>query len=67
MADMYIGMFTVPLGDESLDDALDHLSGIGVGDVELAAGGWPGENHIDRSAILVDDSAQTDLLDSVEG
>ncbi|WP_148414405.1 sugar phosphate isomerase/epimerase [Haloferax sp. KTX1] len=63
---MYIGVLTVPLGDEPLDDALDYLSGIGVDGVELAVGGWPGEDHVDRSAVLADEGAQADLLDSVE-
>ncbi|MFC7128218.1 sugar phosphate isomerase/epimerase family protein [Haloferax chudinovii] len=63
---MYIGVLTVPLGDEPLDDALDYLSGIGVDGVELAVGGWPGEDHVDRSALVADENAQADLLDSVE-
>ncbi|WP_424006238.1 sugar phosphate isomerase/epimerase family protein [Haloferax denitrificans] len=63
---MYIGVLTVPLGDEPLDDALDYLSGIGVDGVELGVGGWPGEDHVDRSALVADEEAQAALLDSVE-
>ncbi|WP_188422913.1 sugar phosphate isomerase/epimerase family protein [Haloferax sulfurifontis] len=63
---MYIGVLTVPLGDEPLDDALDYLSGIGVDGVELGVGGWPGEDHVDRSALVADEDAQAALLDSVE-
>lgn len=63
---MYIGVLTVPLGNESLDDALDYLSSIGVHGVELGVGGWPGEDHVDRSAVLVDEDAQAELLDAVE-
>ncbi|MFC7202103.1 sugar phosphate isomerase/epimerase family protein [Haloferax namakaokahaiae] len=63
---MYIGVLTVPLGNESLDDALDYLSGIGVEGVELGVGGWPGEDHVDRSAVLADEDAQADLREAVE-
>ncbi|KAB1198743.1 MULTISPECIES: sugar phosphate isomerase/epimerase [Haloferax] len=63
---MYIGVLTVPLGNESLDDALDYLSGIGVDGVELGVGGWPGEDHVERTAVLGDDDAQADLLAAVE-
>ncbi|ELZ78531.1 sugar phosphate isomerase/epimerase [Haloferax larsenii] len=64
---MYIGVLTVPLGNESLDDALDYLSSIGVEGVELGVGGWPGEDHVDRTAVLGDEDAQADLLAAVEG
>ncbi|ELZ83139.1 AP-endonuclease/AP-lyase [Haloferax elongans ATCC BAA-1513] len=63
---MYIGVLTVPLGNESLDDALDYLSSIGVEGVELGVGGWPGEDHVDRTAVLGDEDAQADLLAAVE-
>jgi sugar phosphate isomerase/epimerase len=63
---MYIGVLTVPLGDESLDDALAYLDGLGVGGVELGVGGYPGEDHLDRRAHLDDEDAQADLLDAVE-
>ncbi|SEL64837.1 sugar phosphate isomerase/epimerase family protein [Haloferax larsenii] len=63
---MYIGVLTVPLGNEPLDDALDYLSSIGVEGVELGVGGWPGEDHVDRTAVLGDEDAQADLLAAVE-
>ena len=63
---MYIGVLTVPLGNESLDDALGYLSGIGVAGVELGVGGWPGEDHVERTSVLGDDDAQADLLAAVE-
>ncbi|WP_396612209.1 sugar phosphate isomerase/epimerase family protein [Haloferax sp. S1W] len=63
---MYIGVLTVPLGNESLDDVLDYLSGIGVEGVELGVGGWPGQDHVDRTAVLGDEDAQADLLAAVE-
>jgi DNA-(apurinic or apyrimidinic site) lyase len=58
---MYIGVLTVPLGDQSLDETLSYLASIGVDTVELGCGGYPGEDHLDRAATLDDDSAQAAL------
>jgi len=58
---MDIGVLTVPLGGESIDDAAAYLGDIGVDAVELGVGGWPGEDHVDRAALLDDDAAQADL------
>ncbi|MYL15442.1 TIM barrel protein [Halorubrum terrestre] len=58
---MDIGVLTVPLGDEPLDDAAAYLDGIGVDAVELGVGGWPGEDHVDREALLDDAAAREDL------
>ncbi|WP_435362066.1 sugar phosphate isomerase/epimerase family protein [Haloarchaeobius sp. DFWS5] len=63
---MDIGVLTVPLGQESLEDTLDYLSGIGVDAVEIGCGGYPGEDHLDREALLGDDETQADLLALVE-
>jgi len=45
---MDIGVLTVPLGDQSLDEALAYLDGIGVDAVEIGCGGYPGSDHLDR-------------------
>ncbi|WP_227353986.1 sugar phosphate isomerase/epimerase family protein [Haladaptatus salinisoli] len=58
---MDIGVLTVPLGDESLDDALAYLDGIGVDAVEIGCGGHPGQDHLPREEYLDDDDAQSDL------
>ncbi|WP_458188481.1 sugar phosphate isomerase/epimerase family protein [Haladaptatus sp. NG-WS-4] len=58
---MDIGVLTVPLGDESLEDALDYLDGIGVDAVEIGCGGYPGEDHLSREEYLDDEDAQNDL------
>jgi len=58
---MQVGVLTVPLGDEPLDDALAYLDDLGVGAVELGCGGYPGQGHLDREALLGDDDAQADL------
>ncbi|RBI64162.1 sugar phosphate isomerase/epimerase [halophilic archaeon] len=58
---MDIGVLTVPLGGESLDDALAYLDDIGVDAVELGCGGHPGQDHLPRSEYLDDEEAQNDL------
>ncbi|WP_267643462.1 sugar phosphate isomerase/epimerase family protein [Haloarchaeobius amylolyticus] len=63
---MDIGVLTVPLGQEPLEDALDYLAGIGVDAVEIGCGGYPGTDHLDREALLDDEAAQADLLDLVD-
>ncbi|TKX35825.1 sugar phosphate isomerase/epimerase [Halorubrum sp. CGM5_25_10-8B] len=59
---MDIGVLTVPLGGEPLDDAAEYLDGIGVDAVELGVGGWPGEDHVDREALLDDPAGREELL-----
>jgi DNA-(apurinic or apyrimidinic site) lyase len=63
---MDVGVLTVPLGDEPLDDALAYLADIGVGAVELGVGGFPGEDHVDRRALLADADARAELLDTCD-
>ena len=58
---MDIGVLTVPLGGESTEDAFAYLDEIGVDAVELGVGGWPGEDHLDRTDYLDDDRAQAEL------
>jgi DNA-(apurinic or apyrimidinic site) lyase len=63
---MDVGVLTVPLGGESLDDALAYLSGIGVGAVELGVGGFPGEDHVDRQELLESEAARADLQELLD-
>jgi len=58
---MDVGVLTVPLGDQSLEDALAYLDGIGVEAVELACGGFTGDDHLKREAYLDDEDKQADL------
>jgi DNA-(apurinic or apyrimidinic site) lyase len=62
---MDVGVLTVPLGEQSLEDALSYLSGIGVDAVEIGCGGYPGESHLDRRAALEDPAVRSDLLETV--
>jgi DNA-(apurinic or apyrimidinic site) lyase len=63
---MDVGVLTVPLGGESLDDALAYLASIGVGAVELGVGGYPGQDHVDRRALLNDKSARAALDETLD-
>ncbi|WP_435320663.1 sugar phosphate isomerase/epimerase family protein [Haloarchaeobius sp. TZWSO28] len=63
---MDIGVLTVPLGQEPLEDALDYLAQLGVDAVEIGCGGYPGEDHLDREALLDDEAAQQELLALVD-
>jgi DNA-(apurinic or apyrimidinic site) lyase len=63
---MDVGVLTVPLGGESLDDALAYLSGLGVGAVELGVGGFPGDDHVDRRALLDSEDARAELADALD-
>ena len=63
---MHIGVLTVPLGDESLDDALDYLAGLGVDAVEIGCGGYPGDDHLDRRKLLDDEAAQAAFRETLD-
>lgn len=58
---MDIGVLTVPLHNQSIEDAFEYLAGIGVTAVELGTGGFVGEGHISRDAYLGDEDAQAEL------
>ncbi|RDI72768.1 sugar phosphate isomerase/epimerase family protein [Halopelagius longus] len=62
---MYVGVLTVPLGGESLSDALSYLDDIGVDGVELGVGGHPGQAHVDRQEMLDDEDAQDELHETL--
>jgi len=58
---MEVGVLTVPLGDQSLEDALEYLDGIGVEAVELACGGFTGDDHLKREEYLDNEAKQAEL------
>lgn len=58
---MQIGVLTVPLGHLSLDKTISYLASNGVEAVELGCGGNPGQDHIDREALLDDEGTQAAL------
>lgn len=51
---MKLGVLTVPLQNESAEDAFRYLSGLGVETVELGAGCYTNGNHLQREALLAD-------------
>jgi sugar phosphate isomerase/epimerase len=63
---MQVGVLTVPLGGQSLDDALASLDGLGVGAVEFGCGGFPGDDHLPRDEYLDDEAAQAALEETLE-
>ncbi len=63
---MDIGILTVPLHDESLDDALDYVASLGVDAVELGCGGSPGDAHLPREQYLDDQAAQAELQSTLD-
>ncbi|WP_324758254.1 sugar phosphate isomerase/epimerase family protein [Haloarcula sp. GH36] len=63
---MQVGVLTVPLGDQSLADALSYLDSIGVDAVELGCGGFPGDDHLPRDQYLDDEDAQAELQDLLD-
>jgi DNA-(apurinic or apyrimidinic site) lyase len=62
---MDVGVLTVALGDEPLEDAVGYLSDMGVDAIELGCGGFVGEDHLPRDAYLDDEDAQAALLELV--
>jgi len=63
---MQIGVLTVPLGGQPLDEALDYLTGLGVEMVEVGCGGDPGDDHLPMDEYLDDEDAQADLQATLE-
>jgi DNA-(apurinic or apyrimidinic site) lyase len=63
---MQVGVLTVALGGQSLEDALAYLDDLGVGAVELGCGGFVGDDHLPREESLGDDDAQAELHDLLE-
>ncbi|MDF1616076.1 sugar phosphate isomerase/epimerase family protein [Petrocella sp. FN5] len=52
---MKLSVFTVPYSGLSLEETLKKLSAMGVQAVELGAGGYPGNAHLNAKALLADD------------
>ncbi|WP_433633090.1 sugar phosphate isomerase/epimerase family protein [Halomicrococcus sp. NG-SE-24] len=63
---MDIGVLTVPLADEQLEEALVYLANQGVSAVELGCGGFVGDDHLPRKKYLNDTMKQEELLDLIE-
>lgn len=62
---MKLGVFTVVLGGQSLEEALKYLSELGVQAVELGCGGFPGTAHVKPDELLADSNKVQALKDLV--
>ncbi|HOB19929.1 MAG TPA: sugar phosphate isomerase/epimerase [Candidatus Atribacteria bacterium] len=62
---MKLGVFTVVLGGQSLEEALKYLSELGVQAVELGCGGFPGTAHVKPDELLADSNKVKALKDLV--
>ena len=62
---MKLGVFTVPLGGMSLDEACAFLASKGVQMVEIGCGGCPGKAHCDPEELLNDDKKCQEFLDTI--
>lgn len=62
---MKLGVFTVPLGGLSLDEACAFLASHGVQMVEIGCGGCPGNAHCDAEALLKDDGKCREFLNTI--
>ena len=52
---MKLGVFTVVLGGQSVEEAFRYLSESGVQAVEIGTGGYPGTAHANPDELLADD------------
>ena len=52
---MKLGVYSVVLGDMSLEDACAYLENSGVQMIEIGCGGFPGKAHCDPEVLLADD------------
>lgn len=60
---MDIGVLTVALKHEPLEQTIAFLHELGIDAVEIGAGGHPGEDHIARERLLADKAAQAAFRD----
>ena len=63
---MKLGVFTVVLGDLSLDEACGFLAENGVQMVEIGCGGFPGKAHCDAAELLADDEKCKKFADTIK-
>ena len=58
---MKLGVFTVVLGGQSVEEAFRYLSESGVQAVEIGTGGYPGTAHANPDELLADDGKIREL------
>ena len=63
---MKLGVITVLFGDQPLDKALEYLKSIGIEELEVGAGGYPGKAHCDPAVLLNDERKLAEFKETVE-
>lgn len=63
---MKLGVFTVILGKESLKDSLSYLKSLGVEQVEIGCGGFPGTAHADARKLIADDNLLAKFVEIIQ-
>ena len=62
---MKIGVITVLFGDRPLADALDYISTLGVTELEIGGGGYPGKAHCVPSEFIADKSKRDEFIKTI--
>ncbi len=63
---MKLGVMTVLLGDMSLDETLTYLKSLGVQQVEIGCGGFPGTAHADARRFLEQPELLEAFMDTIK-
>ncbi|MFV0466807.1 MAG: sugar phosphate isomerase/epimerase family protein [Lachnospiraceae bacterium] len=63
---MKLGVFTVVLGDRSLEEACTYFEKQGIQMVEIGCGGYPGVRHCDPKILLQDDEKCQEFLNTIK-
>ena len=60
---MQLGLFTPVFNNLGFEDLLAELKRYpAIRSLELGAGGWPGDNHVDRTNLLASSERRAELL-----
>lgn len=62
---MKLGVLTVLLGDLSLDETLKYLKSLGVQQVEIGCGGFPGTAHADARKFIANPKLIDEFMDTI--
>ncbi|AEJ44180.1 sugar phosphate isomerase/epimerase family protein [Alicyclobacillus acidocaldarius] len=62
---MKLGIFTVLFSQMPFEEMLDHVAAAGVDAVEIGTGGYPGNAHCDREALLASPEKRSAFLNAI--
>ena len=63
---MKLGVITVLFGDQPLNEALAYLKSIGIEELEVGAGGYPGKAHCNPAVLLKDERKLAEFRETIE-